>query len=74
MVKLYIKLYQFLGISCFTDCYYIVVQAGLGFNINTGATLYSTVAAEAAVEVIAEITAEITTEVLTEVITEIFVV
>ena len=74
MVKLYIKLCQFLGTSCFADCCYIVVQAGLGFDIDTGTALYLTVAAEAAVEVIAEITTEIAAEVLTEVITEIFII
>ena len=82
MVGLYIKLCQFLGISCFTDCCYIVVQAGLGFDIDTGAALYSTVAVEVAVEVIieiaaetaAEITAEIAVEILIEVVAEIFVV
>ena len=60
MVKLYIKLYQFLGISCFTNYCYIVVQAGLGFNINTNITLYSIVATKAAAEVITEIAIKIT--------------
>ena len=74
MVKLYIKLCQFLGTSCFADCCYIVVQAGLGFDVDTGAALYSTVAAEAAAEVVAEIAAEIAAEVLAEVVAEILVV
>ena len=36
-----------------------MVQAGLGFDVNTGAALYLIVAAKAAVEVITEITTEI---------------
>ena len=71
MVELYIKLYQFLGTSCFTNCCYIVVQAGLGFDVNASATLYSTVAAEAAAEVITEITTEIAAELAAEIATEI---
>ena len=59
MVELYIKLYQFLGISCFANCCYIIIQTGLGFNINANTTLYSTVAAKAAAKVITEITTEI---------------
>ena len=43
--------------------YYIVVQVGSGFNIDTGAALYLTVAAEAAAEVITEITVEVLVEV-----------
>ena len=71
MVELYIKLYQFLGTSCFANCCYIVVQAGLEFDINASTTLYSTVAAEAAVEVITEITTEITIELTAEIAMEI---
>ena len=56
--------------------YYIVVQAGSGFDINTSAALYLTVAGrwqifvEVAAEVITEITAEIAAEVAAEVIAE----
>ena len=50
--------------------YYIVVQAGSGFDVDTSAALYLTVAVEAAAEVIMEIT----TEILVEVVVEIFVV
>ena len=71
MVKLYIELYQFLGTSCFADYYYIVVQAGLGFDVDASTALYSTVAAEAAAEVIAEITAEIAAELTAEITAEI---
>ena len=46
--------------------YYIVVQAGLGFDVDTSTALYLTVATEAAVE--------IAVEVLVEVVAEIFVV
>jgi hypothetical protein len=48
MVELHIELCQFLGTSYCADCCYMVVQAGSGFNINTGAALCSTVAAEVA--------------------------
>jgi hypothetical protein len=48
MVELHIELCQFLGTSYCADCY-VVVQAGSGFDVDTGAALYSTVAAEAAV-------------------------
>ena len=82
IVGLYIKLYQFLGISCFADYCYIIVQAGLGFDVDISTVLYSTVAAEVTAEVITEITAEtaveitaeIAVEVLTEVITEILII
>ena len=82
MVGLYIKLCQFLETSCFADCCYIIVQAGLGFDVDTSTALYSTVAAKVAAKVITKITAETTTEitveiaaeVLTEVVTEILVV
>ena len=71
MVELYIELYQFLGTSCFADCCYIVVQAGLGFDVDASATLYSTVAAEAAVEVVTEIAMEIAAELAAEIAMEI---
>ena len=51
--------------------YYIVVQAGLGFDVDAGATLYLTVAAEATVEVVAEIAMEIAAELAAEIATEI---
>ena len=71
MVKLYIKLYQFLKTSYFADCYYIVVQAGLGFNVDASTALYSTVAAKAAAEVVIEIATEIAAELTAEITTEI---
>ena len=37
----------------------MVVQAGLGFDVDTGVTLCLTVAAEVAVEVAAEVLAEV---------------
>ena len=76
MVELYIKLYQFLETSYFADCCYIVVQAGLGFDIDTGAALCLTVAGrwqifvEVAAEVITEVAAEIATEVAAKVVAE----
>ena len=73
MVGLYIKLYQFLGISCFTNYCYIIVQAGLGFDIDTSTALYSTVAAKVAIEVIAEIAAETAAEIIVEIAVEVFV-
>ena len=71
MVKLYIKLYQFLKISCFANCYYIIIQAGLGFDVNTSTALYLTVAAKAAAEVVIEIATEIAAELTTEIAAEI---
>ena len=54
--------------------YYIVVQAGSGFDIDTNTALYLTVAAKATAEVITEIATKITAEVLAEVIIEILIV
>ena len=55
---------------------YVVVQAGSGFDVDTGAALCSTVAgrwqifAEVVAEVVAEIAAEIAAEVAAEVVAE----